>query len=508
MTAGRRAHLRRLAGVLVVAVAVLLVRRGPLATDRVWGDEDYVVSGAHGLSHDPLPRWFSSADFHHGSYRDALASLARTDAYPPLVYTVAFVAGRLSDPILAPRWLFVLTTAGCAAAIFLALDRRSLPGALLVTVLAFCSSGLAETGADLKWSAVAPALMTVTTLLLLRAVARGDPRSWALYGALMVLCLSTHYFTLSALPAHGLYVALFQRRSLRAFALTAAAVLAVCLPWYLWALPQQTAYVDGFFAQSGQGAAMTRPAWKRPLTAESWLVWLGYNVLTAFGFQPSGVRSLWLVPVAVAVLAALALAVRRSAPPVRELCVLGILQLGVAFLAQSVYALRFGHTTMLTWAYFPTWYPALLLGWGLAGWAGGLAPRLAVVALAAWTVGHAAVLPADEARYKDSLDHRPELAALVAGLPPSTVVVHRTSDEAKLFNLYYRGPLRQTVCGERCDAPFPPDVGELVVLSPGGWPELAPGEGWRLDGRRPIGRARVATFARGDRAPIVFSGPL
>jgi hypothetical protein len=473
------------------------VRRAPLTSDRVWGDEDYVLSGAHGLAHEAAPRWFSSADFRQRSYPDVLRNLARSDAYPPLVYTVAYVAAKVADPILAPRWLFALGTAACATAIFVVARRRGLPGALPVTILAFCTSGLAETGADVKWSAIAPALMTACTLALMAAVARDDRRTWVLYGALTVLCLNTHYFMLSALPAHGVYVALFHRKAFRAWAVTAVVVLAVCLPWYLWALPQQTAYVDGFFFESGEGAAMARPAWKRPLTAEAWVVWLGYNVLAAFGVQPSGVRSAMVLPFAAVVLSAILVGVRRASGPVRRLVLLSVLQLAVAYLAQSLYALRFGHTTMLTWAYFPSWYPALLLSCGFAAWSAGGTPRLAVCVLGAWTVGHALFPAPDEARYQDSLDHRRRLAEVAERAQRSTVVVHRTADEARLFNFYYRGPLPQTTCAVRCEGPMPEGVDALLVLSPTGWADVDPGDGWQRRERWQMGRATVTTFARG-----------
>lgn len=102
-TVGRWARAGAVLPVVLLCALVLLSRRAPLVSDRIWSDEAWVLSGAHGLSHAALPPWFRSADFRPVSFREVLRNLAVSDAYPPLVYSVAYVSAKVADPILAPR---------------------------------------------------------------------------------------------------------------------------------------------------------------------------------------------------------------------------------------------------------------------------------------------------------------------------------------------------------------------------------------------------------------------
>jgi hypothetical protein len=272
-------------------------------------------------------------------------------------------------------------------------------------------------------------------------------------------------------------------------------VLALGAPWYLWALPDQVAYVEAFFF--GLDPAGAVPSWRTPLTLRTWLVWLGYDVLTVFGLEPSTVRAAVALPIAVVVLAPILAAVRRAPEPLRRLAVLGAVQFAAAFLAQSVYALHFGHTAVLSWSYFVVWTSPLLLGWGLAGMTGGRAARLAVAALAAWTVGHALFLRPEPGRYEESLDHRRWIAARLdreAGKP--TAIVHRSDNEAKLMSLYYDGPLGQTVCADACAHGFPDGVDTVLVIARADAADLVMGDGWAEERRERFGGSLVLTYRR------------
>lgn len=97
-------------------------------------------------------------------------------------------------------------------------------------------------------------LLTVALRLLVEAVLRGGWRWWAAYGAVLLVCLHLHYFTIYWLPASVACVALScdRRAALRAWLKTTLGVGVLFIP-YLW--------LAVWPAARGGGSAWIRGGW-------------------------------------------------------------------------------------------------------------------------------------------------------------------------------------------------------------------------------------------------------
>jgi hypothetical protein len=492
----QRARLTLLLSALGLCVWIIVARWGGLTSDRLWWDEVHVLLSTNGgLRYEP-PQQFFARDLPSATLSTVLN---RNDGYPPLTNIVVFLASPLRDPILAVRWVMVGLTMMCAV-VMLQVGRTVQPrGALLAALLSFSTAALVFTGVDVKWASLAPVVTTLCALSLLRALSSGERWAWLLYAAFATLSLHTHYFLLSLLPAHGLYVATQGRENLRRWIGWALVIMALSAPWYLWGLPQQLKFVERLWTELDVSSHDS--IYKQALTPSVWLVSMSFDILVALGFQPSGVRSVVIAPLALALMVPILRSMRAANASIRAMVSLGWIQLLVALAAQSIYSARHGHTVFLTWVYFTAWYPLILLGLALSSMGGGRASRAAVFVLFVWTVLQSFLIwgPPNEARYQASLDNRRELADRAAHWNiASSAIVHRTGIEALLFNLYYSGPLPQRICGEACPKESLTGLSSLMVISASSQAELLLGTGWRKKGGDVLGRSRVAEYERID----------
>jgi 4-amino-4-deoxy-L-arabinose transferase-like glycosyltransferase len=215
-----------LAGVLVVAAGL---RFAALGHNSIWFDEAYVL-------------WMVQR-----GWGDVLIMLRVDDAHPPLHYLLmkAWIqfAGTGEVAIRIPSaCLSVLSVA-----LTYALSRRFLPepASLLSAFLVAVSPFEVMVGQDARMYALLGFLVLASTLALAVSVERGRLFGWALYAVLAALTVYTHYLGVIVLVSHGIWVAGWERRHLRAWAGSMVVAAVLFAPWApsLW---YQTVHGNGW----------------------------------------------------------------------------------------------------------------------------------------------------------------------------------------------------------------------------------------------------------------------
>jgi mannosyltransferase len=207
-----------LGGVLAVAA---LLRLALLGHNSIWFDEAYVVRVALSPWH-MIPAVLRAAEFH-----------------PPLYYLLMKawigITGFDEAALRFPSACFGLLTVFLTYAVVrrVTSDAVGLLSAGLVAVSPFSVMA----GQDARMYALLAALTLASTLLLTDGVERGGRLRWSAYGLVSLAMLYTHYLGFCVLLAHGVWVAWFERRHLRDWAVVAAAAVEPSLPWLssLWA---------------------------------------------------------------------------------------------------------------------------------------------------------------------------------------------------------------------------------------------------------------------------------
>ena len=215
-----------LAGVLAVASGL---RLAALGHNSVWFDEAYMILVAQ------------------RGWHDIFTSLRLDDAHPPLYYLLmrAWIrfAGTGEVAIRFPSaCLSVLSVA-----LTYALARRFFPGpaSLLSAFLVAVSPFEVMAGQDARMYALLGFLVLASTLALVLSVERGRLLGWGLYAVLAALTIYTHYLGVLVLVSHGIWVAGWERRHLKAWAGSMVVAAVLYAPWVpsLW---YQTVHGNGW----------------------------------------------------------------------------------------------------------------------------------------------------------------------------------------------------------------------------------------------------------------------
>jgi hypothetical protein len=196
--------------------------------------------------------WFMLRNHHEGPAW--IVSQARVFEPHPLLYYLGFWAwvGLTGSTEWAMRYLSVLFgVLTCAAVWRLTRDAAGpAAGAGAVLLLAINPYQIAQSQNARNYAMVA-ALATVATAALLVATRRGGP-AWPRYAALMLLALHTHLNAALVAAAHALWLLaawlLWRRRPDRGAWRAGAVILALFLPWLVYAWPALTAY-QGFYPE-------------------------------------------------------------------------------------------------------------------------------------------------------------------------------------------------------------------------------------------------------------------
>ncbi len=242
---------------------------------------------------------------------------------PPLFYVVARLLGVLGDGALWLRLLPLtcsLITVGLTRQLALELG-SSRAQALLAAALVACSPLAVEYATDFSHYAPVAALVTLSFLLLLRALRRNSTGSWHGYLTLMVLGFYTHYIFLVVGLAHVLFVLEFcwsirhagGGRCLASFVRRGLVASLFVLPW----LPV-------FFFSVEFGGLLKETTRHYYAQAPSLLPWL-WDMFRALAGLAPGLGALAVIPLALWV-AGLVL-IRRRAPRSHTLLVLPPLML-------------------------------------------------------------------------------------------------------------------------------------------------------------------------------------
>jgi hypothetical protein len=490
---------------LVVLIAAVL-RIGTLIDDRTWGDEDYVLLEALGVSpRAPWPSQFLASQVSPTpTLSNGLANLAHGDAYPPLLTVTLFALHGFPNPILAARFLFFVVGLGVVVLVFIA--ARDLVGpwsAVAAAAYVALSPLLTVASQQIKWSALAPLLATLAGVLLLRCLESSSWTRWALYAAVLVLLLHTHYFCVWIVPAHAVLVGCRARHQLRRFAAMMAVAGALCAPWYLLGLPLQREYVGWYFGDFM--AARAHDAWYQPLTVPAVLSSYAYTFFAGLGLQPSLVQTRYLLVLVPLILAGLVAGLRSGTERLRSLAWLGVICMGVALCAQTLYAWRLGHTTPLTASYFVPWLPlfmtAVLLG-SLEIRARAVRLGLALLLLGGASANVARFhFPDTIARSGSMSSYRAVADFLSREDVAGTGIVYLRERDAKMMSLFLRSDHLQIIWP--AGRAVPPGIDRLLVVASVTAPLLDAGEGWSSPAPlRLFGDTRISLVTRQQPAGV------
>jgi uncharacterized membrane protein len=488
---------------ILLCLVVLLtagLRMGALLDDRTWGDEDYELLEAYGISpREPWPAQFqASGVVRPPTLARALANLAHGDAYPPLLTVTLYALRALPNPIVAARTFFLGLGLALVVVVFAA--TRALAGswhALAAATYVALSPLLTISSQQLKWTALAPLLATLAGILLLRCLDSNRWTDWLLYVGALVLLLHTHYFCAWSAPAHALLVAGYARHRWWRFAAAMAMAGALCAPWYLTGLPLQREYVGWYFSEFM--SARAHDAWYQPLTPASALSSCAFSFLASLGLQPSLVKTRYLLVLVPVLLGAMVAGLRSLSGGVRRLAWLAAICMGTAVVAQALYAWRLGHTTPLTASYFVPWLPlfmaAVLLGsFELKPRALGLGLALLLLAATAANVLRYH-FPDMIARSGSIGDYRAVAAFLSKEDVARTAIVYQRERDAKMMSLFLRSDHLQIIWP--AGGQVPTRIARLLVVANADAPAIAPGEGWIAPAPlRQFGATRISLVTR------------
>jgi mannosyltransferase len=307
----------------------------------LWPSLLAVILGSYQLSRPELWRdELSSWSFASRPVPDLIATVRHTDATDLLYYLLlhCWIAA-FGDSVAAMRSMSVLAMGGAAACVTLAGRRLASPRAGLLAGLAFALvPSVSRFAQEIRSYAFEALAGTLAVVLLLRALDKPGLRRWAAYGACVAVLGYVDLVALAVLGAHAALVALRWWRDrdnrLLAFAATAAAGLAACLPLIIVASHEA----------GGQVGWILRPGLDLPVFS-SFARNLFYSTSVAAAFI---------------LLAALAWAVDRQAAAAAT--ALAVLPVGVVWLvSQGPHSYFFPRYILLT---VGAW--AMLAGIGLA----------------------------------------------------------------------------------------------------------------------------------------------
>lgn len=474
---------------VLAALVLLLVgglRARSITDDRTWVDED-----AHLLAGFAVP-WlvagptvFRHADLGSEPTLTSVTTNAReNDGYPPVVSWTIFAMRAWPNPVLAMRSVFFVLGLALLVLVF-SLVRKLLGPPAAVVALAYVgfSPELMEASQLIKWTALVPVLATAATALLLSLRQEQTTRRWAAYALTMLLLIHTHYFFVWIVPAHLAFAWWAPKPFWQAFRPRLAAIVALSVPWYLWALPSQQQWMEAYYRTH-------IPTWSfssyyRLLTFKTLMAQYAYTLAAAGGFQPSPLRTRLLIPLLPLVPLGVFWAARSANASVRRWTFLAIAPYVLGLLGQTAYAWRYGNTIRLSSIYLIAWSPAVLVTLVLGIFElrrvavrnALIAGVLGIVAINGVLVIPPQYLPQKSSRYAiGSLSDYRSIVGYIGTLrEDETAIVHRSDLRAKMFNLFYAGNMLQLVMP--IDK-LPAGVSQLVLLSNSEDPSVHVVEGW------------------------------
>jgi mannosyltransferase len=208
---------------LVPAVVALVAGLYRIGTPALWRDEAATISA----SRRPLG--------------DLLRMLTHVDSVHSLYYLimhlVTSVLGTGAVAVRLPSALAIAATAGLIAV----LGRRLAGTAVGVAaglLLGLSNPVITRFAQEARSYALCAMLAVLATLLLVRALERGDRRSYAWYGVVVVLLGFMHLFTLLLLAAHAVTWWVSPGGRKRSWPIAAGAAVAVLLPFGLFSQTQ------------------------------------------------------------------------------------------------------------------------------------------------------------------------------------------------------------------------------------------------------------------------------
>jgi mannosyltransferase len=398
---------RTWAAVAALTVVAFAVRLAQLH-QSLFGDELFLyrIVAGHGLG-------------------QVLSLVHDTESTPPLHFVLAWLGAKVGDASVGMRIPSLVAGTATVPATF-ALGRRSvgdgpaLFGAAIVAIAPFAIFY----GVEGRAYSTLGLLAALSTLALLRALDRGRRRDWALFAALTLAVLYTHYVGVFVVVAHGAWVASRRRDRLRALAFAYAAAALGYAPWIPSFLVQRR---DSAAVRIEHAYALT----PRSVARAFLQVLPGHPYFKLDSFPGPAVVAAFVVAVGAAGVAAV-LALRRRAAPAGVADRRAIELLAVVALATPVGAILYSlgpESVFLPRNMIPS-LPAAALLLGAAVFAAGRtgAAVIGAVLLALLAVGAARTFEADfqrppyraAARYVEA-HGRPGDAVLDVVVDPTTL---------------------------------------------------------------------------------------
>ncbi len=201
-----------LLGVIILGA---ILRLGFLGQRSIWLDEAVVV-------------WVAQHP-----WRDIPRLLAAVDQHPPAYYLLMHVwqgiAGTSEAALRLPSACFGLVSVILTYVLArrITAEATSLLSALVVAISPFQLMSAQEA----RMYPLLGALCLASTIALLSSVEQGGAHRWILYAMASALMAYTHYLGLLVLVSHGVWVAGWERRHLRAWTVCAVAIALAFAPW-------------------------------------------------------------------------------------------------------------------------------------------------------------------------------------------------------------------------------------------------------------------------------------
>ncbi len=199
---------------LLLLGAALRVYR--LDHQEIWGDEGAKIEV---VNQDLAHLFWPGAEVHPRFFHSVLFVWFRLVGYQPLALRLLpALFGVLGLPLIyvLARRLLASRVAGLGAALVLALSPFHVSYSQDLTMYSLLFAMLCLSGYTLVQALRAP---------------HAGWGAWAFYALATLLTMHTHYYAAFAVAAHGLFVLLWARRSLRAWVVAQLAVAAGFLPW-------------------------------------------------------------------------------------------------------------------------------------------------------------------------------------------------------------------------------------------------------------------------------------
>lgn len=478
----RRALSRPAIALAALTLAIAAVpRTALLLDDRTWSDEDAVLLQGWALYDAPeWPSRFQRSGVLPTPTMSRVLNTVRNGAYPPGMPLLVSSFRGSSHPVRHIRWLlFGLAMTMLVIAYRVASEAGTRWVGLLAMAYLASSPLLTHLGQQIKWSAIAPPLALISAHLLLRLDRTATWQQRAGYIVSLGLLLHVHYFCVWVIPGHALFVLSQRREEWRQRLADLTVGFLTVVPWYVWALPRQLAFVEKHFHEV---ARRQIDSWNAPVDAWSAAAAWGYDLASGLGFLPSPLRARYLLPFVVVCLAMVLLALISDRPRRRDVAGLALSCFAVALVAQTLYALKEGNVVPLQPTYLSPWVPLVLIAAMLgADEVRRAGVRICLVAgvlgSSATTVAVTPVAPAI-AESRGPTSYATVCAYLNAGHSPSRLVVHPRDMPAKLMNIACPIAGGQLIGLERA-LQLPARINRLTVIG-SCTQALHPPRGWQI----------------------------